>query len=414
MKYTNAQPIQWRIDDDGIMRITMCILKEGVYDYNSDEVPPEAGLAGKEVIKQYIPASEFSKDLALQSIEGKPIVVDEHEWRNAENTLKDELTVGNVAGSALVQGTDFIVDALVYDKETQEKVKSGELVEVSAGYDGDLEVGAGEYNGEPFDATQTNFRFNHVLLLPKGYGRLGSKVRIINKNPEGVAMSCTLKVRIGNASRSYRFSNEADREVAEEMLQEERTFNASELEATIQAKQEIEAQLDELKAQLAQHDEHLQSAKAEIERLLSPEVQENMAQEFSEQVADEDEVIENEVENAVDLEGLGADDAVLKKESFCNSIRVGGMAQRRKNTVDAVFANRGQKVGEKWTQEVYDGAFETLVVTARVANKARKENRARFANQTPNTKTTAQYNNAGNNMSHRDRVLRPMKGGQNG
>lgn len=412
IKYSNRQPINWRIDEDGIMRITMCILKAGVYDYGAEEVPSDAAFAGKDIIREYIPTEEFSKPEALVSLEGKPIVITEHEWREAENTLVDGYTVGAIAGAASVNDDALVVDALIFDPATQAAIKSGKLVEVSAAYDGDIIIGEGEYNGEQFDATQSNFRFNHVLLLPEGKGRCGYDVRIINQKPEGVVMAdktATLKVQIGNTSRTFRFLNEEDRAEAENMLEEQKAFNAEEVQAAIEAKGELEAQIKALQEQLAQHDEHLAKAKAEIERLLSPEVQEELATEAVEQRDDEDEIIEDVAEDALEGETVNEDEVEEEKEKIANSIRKGSFAERRRNAVALVFANQRREIPASWDQNAIDGAFEAIVLAARQKNAMRKSGAYNsYAQSVLNGKKTPGVASRTGN-SNRERMLRPMQ-----
>lgn len=416
-RYTNSEPVKWRVDPDGLMRITMCILKTGVYDYGPEEVPDDPSLSGKSVIREYIPAEEFAKPEALLTLEGKPIVITEHEWRDAENTLVDGFTVGAVAGAPYVEGDELLVDALIYDTETQGAIQSGELVEVSAAYDGDIIVGGGDYNGEQFDATQSNFRFNHVLLLPKGQGRCGYDVRIINQKPEGVVMAdktATLRVRIGNKDRTFRFTNEEDRAEAESMLEEQKSFNAEELQRSIEERDELKKKIDELSAQLAQHDENLKAARDELAAMLEPAAQEALAEEALAQREDEDAVIEDEVETALEGEELENEDAIEErmeeeKERISNSIRKGTFADRRRNAVSLVFANQKRELPANWSQDAVDGAFETIVMQARQRNAARKEETKTGKTQMVlNGRKTPGVEQRSNNTA-RDRMLRPMR-----
>lgn len=414
VQYANRQPITWRVDEDGMMRITMRILKAGVYAYGAEEVPADAALAGKDTIQEYIPVEEFSKPEALLSLEGKPIVVTKHEWRDASNTLVDGYTVGTIAGRPSIDSDGLIVDALIYDAATQEKIKSGELVEVSAAYDGNIIVGDGVYNNTPYDAMQSDFRFNHVLLLPEGQGRCGCEVKIINSKPEEKTMAdkaATLRVQIGNTTRTYRFSNEEDRAEAEGMLEEQKAFNAEEFQTALGEHERLTKQIEELKAQLAEHDKHLAEAKDEIERLLSSEVQESLAEEAAEQRLDEDEVITDATETA--LEGENVNSAVIEeeKEKITNSVRSGAnFAERRRNIVALAFANQRREIPESWTQEAIDGAFEAVVLAARQRNAVRKAQVQAHAQptsvlngkQTPGTPVRT-------SNSARERMLRPMQ-----
>ncbi len=63
-------------------------------------------MPGGGLIREYIPAAEFTPE-ALASLEGKPVVVEEHTWRKTDNNLRDGLTVGNVAGQPWADGGRF-------------------------------------------------------------------------------------------------------------------------------------------------------------------------------------------------------------------------------------------------------------------------------------------------------------------
>ncbi|MDR1397020.1 MAG: DUF2213 domain-containing protein [Desulfarculales bacterium] len=397
----------WRIDPDGMLRITAHVLKEGIYDYMPEEAPDE--LKSLPVIKEFIPADQYTPE-AIQSLEGKPVIIDAHEWREPENTLRDGYTVGTVAGTPKISddGACLECDMIIYDPATIEDIKLGKLIEVSAAYDTDLDIVNGDYNGETYNAEQKNFRFNHILLLPEGQGRCGGDVRIINRKPlEGDVMTGqhTFSVRIGNATRTFRFNSEDDKKEAEGMLEEERQFNAEQLQESLDARENLSKQIDELKAQLAEHDKNLEAAKAEIERLLSAETQEVMAAEYAEQGKSEEAVVDAETDNlGEEGEVKNEDEAKEEKEKVLNSIRKGAnMAARRKNMVDYIMGKREVKIPSTWDQNAYDAAFETLVVQAHAQNAKRdKKNRVLNGTLTPGK--------GGNNpASNRERMLNPMK-----
>ena len=155
----NSAPINinnWRIDEDtGMMTVTARILKEGIFDYAADAIDMEhyPEFTGLVTIRELIPASAYTPK-ALESLEGKPVLAGDHEWKTAQNTLNADneqaFTVGSIAGEARItdDGKMIEVDMLIMDEETIDKIKSGELIEVSAGYNGDLLVESGEHLGK--------------------------------------------------------------------------------------------------------------------------------------------------------------------------------------------------------------------------------------------------------------------------
>lgn len=400
---SNSAPVRfgnWRIDDDGFLRVTARVIKEGVYPYaaeESSENDVRAHLPGIDPIMQYIPLSEFTEG-ALASLEGKPVTVplveegeDWHQWRNPENALKDFLTVGTIAGKPYVDDEGGIsCDMLIMEPEairaiSEEQDPEKKLVEVSAGYVAMLDINAGNFEGVSYHGAQKDLHFNHVLLLPEGMGRCGYDVRIINsrepnsgKQSEGAGnMPTTLKVTVGNHARSYKFQNEEDAAQAEEMLNEEKAFNAEAVSAAIAAKTDLESQIAELQKQLAEHDQHLTDAKKQIEDLLTPAAQEAMAEEFVEQKDAEDAIIDAETDNT-EGEGEG-DDAEKEKEDFGNALKkCNSMAERRQMAVTRVMNMRGVKV-DGWKQDAFDGAFAMLAANAKV-HATKKEEPTRVPN----------------------------------
>lgn len=407
--FSNRRPIEWRVDSDGLMRITLCALKEGVYEYGVEEVPQEPAFAGKDIILEYIPVEGFAAESALASLEGKPVIIESHEWRDSQTTLTDGLTVGAIAGKPYIKDGGLYADAIIYDEGTQEAIKSGKLVEVSAAYDGDIAIMSGTFQDKPYDAVQEKFRFNHVLLLPHGKGRCGEEVRIINSRKGEKRMAeATLKVKIGNSMRTYRFTNEDDQKEAEAMLEEQKAFNAEEVATAIAEKDALEAQIDELKAQLAEHDKHLAEAKAEIERHMSAEYQEALAEEAKEQMEDEDAIIVDTAAAELEDEVVNEEIEEECKEKIKNCIRKGSFAQRRRNAVAYVFKNQSREIPASWDQNAIDGAFEALVLSAKMRNAAREGYRRKATPRALNGKlSTVEKSRVGN--SARERMLRPMQ-----
>ena len=299
MKYGNRiQFLNWRIDTDGFLRVTARVLKEGVFPYALSEIPPEWQAKfhpDKKLFNIYIPAAEFTPE-SLFTLEGKPVVILEHEWRDADNTLKDGFTSGNTAGAANVEDAAILIDLLITDADTIRKITdetlptSERLVEVSAGYDGEFVVEQGTFNEQPYDGKQTNLRFNHVLLLPVGEGRCGYEVRIINKkHKEKVAM---IEVRIGN--RVYKFENAEDAEEAKKMAKDEGDEKSGgfDLDKVKNAMNELPG----LKSKTQEHEATIEALQAELAKLKDPEEQEKAAMELLETAQQMEDVTETDVD----------------------------------------------------------------------------------------------------------------------
>lgn len=373
----------WRVDEDGLMRVTACVLAEGCYPYLPEESPAGLTPGPDGMIMQYIPSLEFSAR-ALKSLEGKPVLVGAHNWRTAKNTHHDGLTVGAVAGTPRVEEDGIYADLIISDVATAEAIRSGELVEVSAAYDGACEPCAGEYDGTPYAAVQHDLRFNHVLILPQGAARCGSATRIINTRPskgeEQLTMTHTVQRQYGNASRAYRFTNADDAREAEKMVEEEKVFNAAELEDAMRRARETQEQIDKLKAEHAEAMEVIDAQRAQIDALTSAETQDAMAREAAAQVEAEDAIIET----ALDDDEIENEAAEELKNKVCNAKT---FAARRR----VVVCNMMPKAGAgAWDQQQIDGAFTVLAIRAQNARsgKSRVRDRAPIKASAPSTMST--------------------------
>ena len=369
---TRQKFVNWRIDNDGLMRITARILPEGCYPYAPDESPEGAEVGADGMVMQFIPSIEFTGK-ALRTLEGKPVIVGSHEWRTAENTHSDGLTVGSVAGTPHVEGGCIYADLLITDKEAAEAIQDGRLVEISAAYDGTCELGSGEYQGVAYSAVQHDFRFNHVLLLPEGGARCGHSTRIINQKTEEKPMATKVQRQFGNRSVYFVFQNEDDAKEAERMADEQKTFNGAELQAAMEKANEIQEQIDKLNAERADAMKVIEEQKAQIEALTSAESQDAMAQEAAAQIDAEDAILEN-AEDEGEIENEAAAEEI--KNKVCNAKT---FAARRRVMVQNMMPDAG---ADKWTQEQVDGAFTAMAMRAQ-NSRVNKAARQKVQNKKP-------------------------------
>lgn len=354
--FSNARIANWREDDSGLLRVTVVVLAEGVYPYAKEEIsdPLPANLQSLNEIMQYIPADAFTPE-ALKTLEGKAATItitpeDAHQWREPENAMKDGLTVGAAAGEAWVDEGKLKMDFLIQDGETIRKIKNGDLIEVSAAYTGTLDFEDGVFNGQPYQARQGNFQFNHVLFLPAGEGRLGDAARIINK--KGKTMH-SVSVKFKNRTVTYRFQNEEDKAEAEKMAGDTREASAEEINNALETiknlQEEIKVKTEELETEKGKVKEYAEK----LQEVLAPEAQEALAEELLEQKNDEEEIIKSEVVEE-------------ERDELKNRVKnTKSRAERRRVIVAHIMNKRGVTVDENWKAEAVDGAFAALSATAR-------------------------------------------------
>jgi hypothetical protein len=150
----------------GGIRIPATLTRTGVFTYYDD--------AGNERRELRHPDEVFAAD-AMKSLDTAVVTVG-HPGRVTADNFKT-LGIGNVIGQR--RDGDFVAaDLVVQEKAAVERVDRGDLEEISCGYDCELDETPGVWNGERYDAVQRNYQYNHVGLGPRGWGRLGSDVRL--------------------------------------------------------------------------------------------------------------------------------------------------------------------------------------------------------------------------------------------
>lgn len=352
----------FKIDDDGLMTVKACILKEGVFDYLASEFIDNGP---NEVIPVYIPASEFTPK-ALESGQGADVIIgEEHEWRTVENSMKDGLTVGSIAGDLYTENGKIFCKLKIEDKDTIDDILAKKLVEISAGYRADFRQDDGIYNGQPYKYRQGNIVFNHVLLLPEGEGRCGPDVKVINKKqPIGEnKMAKTIRVKIGNIDKSVEFSNEEDAAKAEDLVEEVKKTSAVDVENAVEEVKSLKEEVETKNAEIEEKQKIIEEFKEKLEEALSPEKQEELAEELAEQKVAEDEVIETEIED---------DD---EKEEVRNACKAMNRKDRILFLAEKVLNKKGFDC-EGMSDDRKIGAFQAIALEAhaKVKNKASAKN----------------------------------------
>lgn len=129
------------------------------------------------VVRELRHPDEVFKADSLATLEAAPVTIG-HPGKVAPGNWGQH-TVGHV-GEQVSKADDKYVSATlrIQDSKAVHGVEKGELLELSCGYDCDVLYEPGEFNGEKYDARQTNIVYNHVALLPKNGGRAGNDVRL--------------------------------------------------------------------------------------------------------------------------------------------------------------------------------------------------------------------------------------------
>lgn len=347
----------FKVNDDGIMTVKACILKEGVFPYLESEFIEEGS---NEPINVLIPSSEFTEN-ALKSGEGVEVIIGDHNWRTVENARTDGQTVGNISGSLRSENGKILCELHINDKDTIDKILSKELVEISAGYTADFLQEDGIYEDSQYKYRQGNIVFNHVLLLPVGEGRCGSDVKVINKKTGEQNMSKTLRVKIGNVDKSVEFSNEDDAAKAEGLVEEVKKTSAADVENALEEVKTLKDEIETKNSELEEKTKLIEEYKEKLEEALSPEVQEELAEELAEQKIAEEEVIETEIDDE-------------EKEEVKNACKSMNRKARLLFLTEKVLNKKGFSC-EEMSEERKIGAFQAIALEAhaKVENKKKEK-----------------------------------------
>lgn len=108
---------------------------------------------------------------SLATYEGKPVIIT-HVPRVNKHNVEDEI-VGTLLSKGYRDGDDVRAKIIIHGID---RVKRSGLRELSLGYDLDLDETPGEWNGQPYDAIQTEIRINHLALV--GAARAGDQARL--------------------------------------------------------------------------------------------------------------------------------------------------------------------------------------------------------------------------------------------
>lgn len=146
------------------------IAKAGVFDYYLKEIDKDSD--SEEIVKVFrsFDDLEKNKDLFIQ----KPIMY-EHKWVGEDENKAD----GAIGSEVRAVSPYLYADLIIYNPELIEKIESGEIVEISPGYEAKTIKQGGSYDGVDYQYLQKLESVNHIAVVPQG--RSGSDLRIKDK-----------------------------------------------------------------------------------------------------------------------------------------------------------------------------------------------------------------------------------------
>lgn len=163
--------------DEGFLRVQMRATRVGVFKYLRKDGSIRRELRHPDDV--FDPAS-------LATLAGKPITL--LHPKNIKDGLVNSKNIGQV-GVGLTGDTATKIDNSFVDttgtitaekgvREVERRMAMKQDQEVSCGYKCDMVEESGVFNGEVYDVRQTNIRYNHVALVPKGRAGNNCKLRL--------------------------------------------------------------------------------------------------------------------------------------------------------------------------------------------------------------------------------------------
>ena len=135
----------------------------GIFEYRNDD-----GSVRREL---RLPEHVFEKE-SLESYKGKPIIIT-HDAGSVDKNNVEEEQIGTILSPGYKDGENVRAEIIIHDTNS---MKASGLKELSVGYSVESIEEPGEWNGQHYDAIQTNIRVNHLALVSKA--RAGNKARL--------------------------------------------------------------------------------------------------------------------------------------------------------------------------------------------------------------------------------------------
>jgi uncharacterized protein len=137
--------------DDGFIKDTPVITRVGIFEYRTST---------GQLKREFRSDTEILSAESLSSIAGIPITNNHSGLVSGDNATH---VVGTVLSQGRQDGSNVIADVVVYN------VKAiGVKRELSLGYTCEIDEAPGEWNGQRYDCSQKNVRYNHLAVVTKG------------------------------------------------------------------------------------------------------------------------------------------------------------------------------------------------------------------------------------------------------
>lgn len=274
LRYDKASPLSKPVRlPNGFVRAEGYLTRSGIFVYRDAQ--------GKTVRELRTPDEVMSRE-TVDSFALVPVTNDHPpELLTADNAK--QYAVGAVSEQVQPDGDKLRASLMITDAKTIEAVQAGK-VELSCGYTADVVAEAGTWNGQRYDARQTNIRGNHVAIVD--VGRAGPECALRMDAADGaaqeIAMNEVVMLELGGAEYSVPADLAAElvkmlesKGLKPSMADQKPAVNAQQSAEMAAVKADAQRKIDALQARL----DAMQSAAAAktLRQTIEREIREDMA-----------------------------------------------------------------------------------------------------------------------------------------
>ncbi len=159
------------VDEQGFLHDIPIVTSTGIFEYKK----PDGSVRRELRLPEYV----FSEE-SLASYEGKPIIITHNAGSIDKENVMNEI-VGTILSKGYQDGDNVRCKVVIHDID---KVKKTPFRELSLGYTQDLIEEPGVWNGQPYDAIQTNIQINHLAIVENARAGEKAHLNLDSKNAE--------------------------------------------------------------------------------------------------------------------------------------------------------------------------------------------------------------------------------------
>jgi len=167
------------VDDNGFWKIERNPLaREGVMTYMFSQLPVEVPQGKtKATLVQVLKSPKGFPQAYLDSLKGKPIILN-HTWlSDVGEELNDAIVAGNIGDNVVFEDGVLYANIYINSSKAQQIIESG-FEELSIGSTTRVVQESGEYLGEHYDYVMFHEVANHVAIVAEG--RCGHNVKVLD------------------------------------------------------------------------------------------------------------------------------------------------------------------------------------------------------------------------------------------